>query len=140
MPDDQRAAPSLAPGARAAPVMNAARVRMVRQWLGVDAEALAELLGINVRNLRKYELGTSSMHPDVAERLQNLVERADAEVEAMLADLDGQEVPRVTLYRDNPQLWAARPDLRPLPVGWHRAVVARVVDELAGVVVDYPER
>ena len=138
MADDQHAGPP--PAAGAAAVMNAARLRMVRQWLGVDVEALAELLKINVRNLRKYELGTSSMHPDVRERLQNLVERADAEVEAMLAALDGQVGPQVFIYRDNPQLWAARPDLRPLPVGWHRAVVARVVDELAGVVVDYPPR
>ena len=138
MADDQHAGPP--PAAGAAAVMNAARLRMIRQWLGVDVEALAELLGINVRNLRKYELGTSSMHPAVAERLAGFVDRADAEVDALLADLDGQQAPRVLLYRDNPELWAARADLRPLPVGWHRAVVARVVDELPGVVVDYPPR
>lgn len=137
---EQPNAPTSAPGGGKAPVMNAARLRMVRQWLGVDVEALADLLGINVRNLRKYELGTSAMHPAVAQRLQELVARSDAEVDALLEALAGQGQPRVLLYRDNPQMWAARPDLRPLPVGWQRAVVARVVDELPDVIVDYPPR
>lgn len=118
--------------------MTAARLRVVRQWLGIDVEALAEILGINVRNLRKYETGASVMNPAVAVRLEGLVQRADEEVDALLAALDGQDAPAVTTYRESPDLWAARPELRPLPIGWHRAVIARVLDELPDVDVDYP--
>lgn len=118
--------------------MNGARVRLLRQWLGLEERTLAPLLGVAEPRVRDYEHERRTIHPAVAQRLEALVQRADDEVDAVLASLEGQDEPRVVIYRSNAELWAARPRLRPMPVGWHRMVISRVVDAMPDVEVAYP--
>ena len=120
--------------------MNAARVRMLRQWLGMEDRILAPMLGIKEVSLRNYERERSTMSPAVVERLEALVVRSDDLVEEILESLEGVAQPKVMMFRSNDELWAAHPRMRPLPVGWHRMVVARVVEAMPDVEVEYPPK
>ena len=120
--------------------MNAARVRMLRQWLGMEDRILAPMLGIKEVSLRNYERERSTMSPAVVERLEALVVRSDDLVEEILESLEGVAEPKVVMFRSNDELWAAHPRMRPLPVGWHRMVVARVVEAMPDVEVEYPPK
>lgn len=120
--------------------MKAARVRMLRQWLGMEDRILAPLLGISEITLRNYQRERKAISPAVQERLEALVARSDDLVEEILASLEGVAEPRVLIFRSNDELWAAHPRLRPMPVGWHRMIISRVVDAMPEVDVDFPPK
>ena len=121
--------------------MNAARITVVRQYLGLDYETLASMLDINERSLRRYEAEKATMNPAVGQRLEDLVRVADAEVEAMVAELAGQDEPVITVYREAGEMHALAPaDPAPVSPGWRRAVVGRVIARVPGAVVDYPPK
>lgn len=121
--------------------VNAAQITVVRQYLGLDYETLAWMLDINERSLRRYEAESATMNPAVGQRLEDLVRVADAEVEAMVAELVGQEHPVITVYREAGEMHALAPaDPPPISPGWRRAIVGRVITRLPGAVVDYPPK
>lgn len=120
--------------------MNAARVRMLRQWLGMEDRMLAPMLGVKEITLRNYQRERSKVSPAVAERLEALVTRADDLVEEILDSLQGVPDPAVLIFRSNVELWDAHPRMRPMTVGWHRMVIARVLDAMPEVEVDFPPK
>lgn len=121
--------------------MNAARIWVLRQYLGLDPQGLSDALGINERSIRRYEMGTATMNPAVADRLEDLVRVADAQVEAMIAELADQVEPVILVYREDGQMHAVAPqDAMPISAGWHRAIVARVLAAVPHAVVDYPPK
>lgn len=121
--------------------VNAAQITVVRQYLGLDYETLAWMLDINERSLRRYEAESATMNPAVGQRLEDLVRVADAEVEAMVAELAGQDEPVITVYREAGEMHALAPkDPPPISPGWRRAIVGRVIARVPGAVVVYPPK
>lgn len=118
--------------------MKAARVRMLRQWLGMEDRMLAPLLGVNELSVRNYQRERTVMPDRVVVKLEALVARSDDLVEEILDSLEGVEQPRVLIFRSNEELWAAHPRMQPMPVGWHRMIISRVVDAMPEVEVDFP--
>lgn len=113
---------------------------MLRQWLGMEDRILAPLLGVKEISLRNYQRERSTMSPAVVERLEALVTRSDDLLEEILESLEGVAEPSVLMFRSNEELWDAHPRMRPMPVGWHRMVIARVVEAMPDVEVDYPPK
>ena len=118
--------------------MNGARIRVVRQDLGLTVDTAAAVLGVETTTMRRWETARSKMPPGAVEDLLALVERSRALARAYAAELAGQAEPWLVTYASDEALWAAQPDLAPLPAAWHRAVVARVIDQVPGVEVVYP--
>lgn len=119
--------------------MPSAELRVVREYLGLTGEWLATQLGVQDRTWRRWEAGTQP----VPEFVREYVER----VEAATADIVGQYVDAlrdatdvgILTYRHEKDLWTERADMRPYPASWHRAVCARVAQEVPGLVIEYDE-
>lgn len=103
--------------------MNPAEIRCRRERLGLTAEGLAQVLGIDERNVRRWEQGTQGISERSVELLAQLEDRY-----AQLVDELGRERrdPMVTFATDD-ELWAAHPELRPLPARVHRVAAAEAV-------------
>ena len=119
--------------------MNAARVRVVRQDLGLSVDtAAAKVLGVETTTMRHWETAHSAMAPGAVADLLALVERSWALARAYVADLEGQGSPRLVTYANDGDFGAAEPGVAPLPAAWHRSVVARVIEARPDVEVVYP--
>lgn len=95
-------------------------LKVLLDWLGLDQRGLAEVLAVSERTVRRWVAGDSPVPAGVIRELADLEARTDAEVLAAGAvEADPAE------YATDEDLWAARPDIDPLPVGWWRMVVAR---------------
>lgn len=123
MPDDER--------------MTDAELRMVREFLGLPLDWLAAHLGVEVLTLRSWEDGHEPI-PDGARLAILELEISTARVVTYEIQqlLDASEVEAVT-FRSDAEYRAAFPDVF-VPASWHRAVVARVSQEVPGLAVTYP--
>lgn len=125
MPEDER--------------MTDAELKTVREFLGFTGEALAAQLGVSSRTVRHWEAGRYPI-PDGVRLAVEELERYTAEFVGRAVDalLDMAE-PAVLVYRNDAEYHAAVPSAT-LPASWHRAVVARVAQEVPGLVIAYPAR
>lgn len=113
--------------------MDGGELQMVREFLGLTADALAGMLDVNPRTIRSWEAGRDP----IPERIRGEVEQ----IEAMTATAVGELVdalhdardPGALLYRRDTDMHAARPDTAHLPARWWRMVVARACQEVPGV-------
>lgn len=117
--------------------MNGARLRVLRQWLGLDVEGLGEVLAVAPRTIRRWEGEKSQISPGAMADFTRLLERSESLASAYLAELADQ-APVMVTYANDEDFWAAQPLLRPLPAAWHRALVARVLVQRPDVEVTYP--
>ena len=60
--------------------------------------------------------------------------RCVGEYVAALMDLPD---PGIYTYRRDADLWAARQGMEPYPAAWHRAIVARVAQEVPALTIEY---
>lgn len=118
--------------------MNGAKVRVLRQDLGLSTDTAAVVLGVEVTTMRRWETNRSAMPPGAVEELLSLLERSRALARAYLSALEGQEDPQLVAYAKDGDFWDAEPSLAPLPAAWHRSVVARVLEQRPEVEVVYP--
>ena len=114
--------------------MTPAELKTLRESLGLSAQWLADRAGVLQRSVQYWEAGRSRVPDDVAE----LVLRIDAQfaeaTRQSLAVVDDQtarqgqppENVRLYRYRNDAELWEARPDMAGLPVTAHAALLARV--------------
>jgi hypothetical protein len=114
--------------------MTAAELKTLRESLGLSMQWSATNIGLvkNVRSWQKWELGERSVPGDVGERIKMLDERAaiaarQALAEAKLKRAEDGSPERVVLmrYATDEALWERFPDMRPLPVAYHAAILAR---------------
>lgn len=119
--------------------MSSAELRVVREHLGLTGEWLATQLGVQDRTWRRWEAGTQPVPEFVREYVER-VEVATAEVvgQYVAALRDATDVGILT-YRRDEGLWAERADMEPYPASWHRAVCARVAQEVPGLEIVYDE-
>lgn len=123
MPEDER--------------MTDAELKTVREFLGLTGEALAAHLGVSSRTVRHWEEGKYRI-PDGVRLAVEALEQYTAEFVGRAVDalLDMPE-PGVLVYRSDAEYHAAVPSAT-LPASWHRAVVARIAQEVPGLVIAYP--
>lgn len=124
MPEDER--------------MTGIELKMIREWLGVSGDWLAEKLNVTPRTVRHWEAGRNAIPDGVrleVERMEVLTAQAvTAGIEALM-DLPE---PTVMTYYSDEQYHERDPDAG-WPASWHRRVVARIAQEVPGLVIVSPQ-
>ncbi|MFJ1647959.1 helix-turn-helix domain-containing protein [Streptomyces sp. NPDC088258] len=122
MPDDER--------------MNPAELRVVREFLGLTPEWLAGHLNVSVRTVRHWEAGKYAIPDGVRLEVEDLEARTGQFVSGVIDKLIDLPDPGVITYRDDAEYHAAHPEV-PFPASWHRAVVARIAQEVTALSIAY---
>lgn len=117
--------------------MTDAELRVVREYLGLTGDALGQLLGVQGRSVRNWEAGKYAIPDGVRDQIEaweaSTAEQVTAAIEAVNAMVD----PAIATYRSDADYWGAQPQMEPWPAAWHRAIVARVAQEVPGLVIAY---
>lgn len=122
MPDDERMTP--------------AELRVVREFLGLTPEWLAGHLNVSARTVRHWEAGRYAIPDGVRLEIEDLERRTGEFVSGIIDKLMDLPDPTVITYRDDAEYRAEHPDTE-FPASWHRAVVARVAQEVPGLSLTY---
>lgn len=125
MPDDER--------------MTAAELRCVREWLGLTGEALATLVGVTDRMIRRWEAGTHPIPDGARLQIEHIEETTAEVVERIVAQLKDVRDPAVTVYRTDDEFRADHPALSTMTASWWRMAVMRACQDVPGVVIDYSD-
>lgn len=124
MPEDER--------------MTDAELKVVREYLGLTGDWLADHLGVSSRTVRHWEQGKFAIPDGVRLEMEDLEARTGAFVTGIIDKLLDLPDPGVVTYRTDEEYHAAHPDV-PFPASWHRAVVARVAQEVLGLRVAFAD-
>jgi DNA-binding transcriptional regulator YiaG len=124
MPDDER--------------MTDAEFRVVRDWLGLTGDWLANHLGVSSRTVRHWEQGKYPVPDGVRLELESLEAQTGKFVSAVIDQLKDVPAPGVLTYRTDAEYQAAHPEV-PFPASWHRAVVARIAQEVPRLAIAYAD-
>jgi DNA-binding transcriptional regulator YiaG len=122
MPDDERMTP--------------AEFRVVREYLGLSGPWLASVLGVSDRTIRHWEAGRYPIPDGVRLAIEQIEQDAAASVEAGIKQLMDAPDPTVITYATDEQYHAAHPEIT-YPASWHRAVVARIAQEVPALRIEY---
>jgi DNA-binding transcriptional regulator YiaG len=87
------------------PPITPAELRAAREFLGLTHEDLARHVGRHPRTVRAWEHGEKAINPLVLAVLDELRERADAEVRHMVRAADPR---RPVMYADPRSMWSRR--------------------------------
>jgi len=124
MPDDERMTP--------------AELRVVREYLGLTPEWLAEHLNVSARTVRHWEAGKYAIPDGVRLEMEDLERRTGEFVAGVVDKLMDLPDPGVFTYRSDAEYHAANPGVG-FPASWHRAVVARIAQEVPALRIAYIE-
>lgn len=122
MPEDERMTP--------------AEFRVVREFLGLTGDWLARHLGVNPRTVRSWEAGRELIPDWVRLKIEDLEAATGRFVSGVISKLMDLPEPGVITYRSDEEYHAAHPEIE-FPASWHRAVVARIAQEVPALVIDY---
>lgn len=122
MPEDER--------------MTAAELRVIREYLGLTIEWLCGHLGVQGRTGRRWEAGTHPIPDGVRLEVQRIEEQTTQIVTAAIAACMDAPDPMVLTYRTDEEYRAHHPE-QSWPASWHRAVTARIAQEVPGLEIDY---
>ena len=124
MPEDER--------------MQGVELKMVREWLALSGQELADLLNINARTIRSWEQGRDPIPDWVRAELERMETITAQAVNAGIDALMDAPEPAVLTYLTDDQYRDREPDST-WPASWHRRVVARIAQEVPGLVIVSPE-
>ncbi|MER5816832.1 DUF1870 family protein [Streptomyces californicus] len=124
MPEDER--------------MTDAELRVVREYLGFTPEALADHLKVSARTVRHWEAGKYAIPDGVRLEMEDLEARTAAFISGVVSKLLDIPDPGVFTYRTDDEYHAAHPEI-PFPASWHRAVVARIAQDVPGLAIAYAQ-
>ncbi|UNZ20645.1 DUF1870 family protein [Streptomyces sp. 891-h] len=124
MPEDERMTP--------------AEFKVVREFLGLTGDWLAEHLGVSGRTVRHWEQGKYAIPDGVRLEIEDLERRTGEFVSGIIGKLMDLPDPGVITYRDDAEYHAAHPEV-PFPASWHRAVIARVAQEVPALSIAYAD-
>ncbi|MEV6165740.1 DUF1870 family protein [Streptomyces sp. NPDC052052] len=124
MPEDERMSP--------------AEFRVVREFLGLTGDWLAGHLGVSGRTVRAWEAGKYAIPDGVRLEIEDLEARTGEFISGVVAQLLDMPEPGVLTYRTDEEYHAAHPEI-PFPASWHRAVVARIAQEVPGLSIAYAD-
>ncbi|TAL87484.1 MAG: DUF1870 family protein [Candidimonas sp.] len=131
--------------------MTSAELKTIRESLGLSLQWVADQAHVQLRTAQYWESGRNQVPADVAQMLTALDEQLWGVVAETLkqvqtlAEQSGALPEQIALirYRNDADLWAFRPDFKPMPVGTHAALLSRVRRKLweIGVpsVIEYME-
>lgn len=122
MPEDER--------------MTDAEFKVVREYLGLTGDWLAQHLGVSPRTVRHWEQGKYAIPDGVRLEMEDLERRTGEFVSGCIAQLMDVPDPGVVTYRTDEEYRAAHPDV-PFPASWHRAAVARIAQEVPALAIVY---
>jgi transcriptional regulator with XRE-family HTH domain len=109
--------------------MSPAELLVIREFLGLSRDALAALLDVPSGSITKWESGDTSV-PDGARLAVERIEAATATtVSAGINAAMDAPGPTLVIYRTDEEYRSAHPDTV-YPAAWHRAVVARIAQEV----------
>lgn len=124
MPEDERMSP--------------AEFRVVREFLGLTPEWLAEHLNVSTRTVRHWEAGKYAIPDGVRLEVEDLERRTGEFVSGCIEKLIDLPDPGIITYRSDEEYQAAHPEI-PFPASWHRRCVARIAQEVPALVIAYPD-
>jgi transcriptional regulator with XRE-family HTH domain len=124
MPEDERMTP--------------AEFKVVREFLGLTGDWLAAHLGVSPRTVRHWEQGKYAIPDGVRLAIEELEGRTGQYVGAIIEKLMDLPDPAVITFRDDAEYRSAQPDAE-FPASWHRAVIARVAQEVPGLSIVFPD-
>lgn len=122
MPEDERMTP--------------AEFKVVREFLGLTGDWLAAHLGVSPRTVRHWERGKYAIPDGVRLAIENLEHDTGEFIGGAAEKLMDLPDPGVITYRDDAEYHAAHPE-SPFPASWHRAVVARIAQEVPGLSIAF---
>lgn len=125
MPEDERMTP--------------AELKVVREFLGMSGAALAAYLKVSDRTVRHWEDGKYPIPDGVRLAIEDLEARTAEFVAGVVEKLMDYPEPVVVTYRTDREYHGAHPEI-PFPASWHRAVVARVAQEVPALSIVYMAR
>lgn len=120
-----------------------AQFRSMRELLGISPNNLSKILSVNPRTIQSWEHGGTPIPPGVVAEVQNLATLARDKTTELVAEMKQRPaVQRLLILRSDEKRSVYRDDieteeLAALPPGWHRAVAARVADQVADVKIFY---
>lgn len=124
MPEDER--------------MTAAELRVTREFLGLTPEWLAEHLEVSARTVRHWEAGKYAIPDGVRLEVEDLEARTTGFIGGIVEKLMDIPDPVVVTYRSDAEYEAAHPEIE-FPASWHRAVIARVAQDVSGLGIAYAD-
>ncbi|MBB1253066.1 DUF1870 family protein [Streptomyces sp. OF3] len=119
--------------------MTDAEFRVVREHLGLTGDWLAQHLQVNPRNVRAWEHGEKPIPDRIRLEMEDLERRTGEFLDGVIPQLMDLPEPGIITYRNDAEYHAAHPE-NPFPASWHRAVVARIAQEVPGLSIAYPSR
>jgi len=124
MPEDERMTP--------------AEFKVVREFLGLSGDWLAEHLKVNPRTVRAWEQGRYPIPDGVRLELERMETQTGEFIGRAVDRLMDLPDPAILTYRSDPEYHTAHPDVA-WPASWHRMVCARVALEIPGLSIVYPD-
>ena len=124
MPEDERMTP--------------AEFKVVREYLGLTGDWLADHLGVSGRTVRHWAPGKYAIPDGVRLEIEDLEARTGQYVSGVIEKLVDIPDPGIITYRDDDEYHAAHPEI-PFPASWHRAVCARIAQEVPGLSIAYAD-
>ncbi|MGP3979450.1 helix-turn-helix domain-containing protein [Streptomyces sp. 8N114] len=118
--------------------MTPAEFKVVREYLGLTGDWLAGHLGVSSRTVRHWEQGKYAIPDGVRLEIEDLERRTGEFVSGIIDKLMDLPDPGVVTYRDDAEYHAAHPEV-PFPASWHRAVLARVAQEVPALSITYAD-
>jgi hypothetical protein len=118
--------------------MTDAEFKVVREFLGLTGDWLAAHLGVSGRTVRHWEQGKYPIPDGVRLEIEDLERRTAEFIDQIIPQLLDMPDPGVVTYRTDEEYHQAHPEV-PFPAAWHRAVVARIAQEVPGLVIAYTD-
>lgn len=122
MPEDERMTP--------------AEFKVVREFLGLTGDWLAAHLGVSPRTVRHWEQGKYAIPDGVRLAIEDLERLTGEFIGKAVESLMDLPEPGIVTYRDDVEYHGAHPESG-YPASWHRAVCARIAQEVPGLSIAY---
>lgn len=124
MPEDER--------------MQPVELKTIREWLGLGEDWLAAHLHVPVTTVWAWEDGSEPIPDTARQEVEHLEAQTAATVTQAVEVLRDARDPAIRTYLSDEQYGAHEPGQN-WPASWHRRVVARVAQEVPGLVIVAPE-
>ena len=125
-----------APASAGALPMSGAELRCLREWLGLTTRWLADHLGVAERSVHRWESGIREVPEGVAAEVLRLSEITYGVLNGLIDQLLDVPEPGVYTYMSDADYRSHHPE-QDWPASWHRALCARLADEVPGLRITY---
>lgn len=125
-----------APAQAGAPPMSGAELRCLREWLGLTTRWVADHLHVAERSVHRWESDAQRVPAGVAAQLLRLSEITYDVLNGLVDQLLDLPDPAVWTYRSDDDYRQHHPE-QDWPASWHRALCARLADEVPGLRITY---